>query len=623
MPGLHATPSGAEAVFCAPSAERVEVCLFSPEGEDRHSLRRDDAGYHRGHIPAGPGQHYGLRTHGPWDPARGLWHDPGLLLVDPYARALSGEFVDHPTVHHDRSGGDSAPWVPRSVLVEAPDPPRPGPAVPWPDTVIYETHIRNLTMLHPDVDPTLRGTYLGAASPPVIEHLLGMGITSVELMPVAHHVTEPFLQARGLRNRWGYSTLAWFAPHGGYASGDDGRQVAEFAQMVDLYHAAGLEVIVDVVFNHTAEGDLTGPILSFKGLHNPGWYRISPGGGYVDWTGTGNTLATHDLRVRDTIRLALRWWAEGLGVDGFRFDLAATLGRGAEDFDPDHLSWITDDPVLSDRKMIAEPWDLGPRGYRLGHFGGRWREWNGLFRDDVRDFWRGRGEGAAFALRMGGSLDVFGHNAPEASVNLVTSHDGFTLADLVAYDHKHNHDNGEGNRDGHDDNRSWNSGEEGPSEDPDVLEVRRRRAAALLSTTLLAAGVPMLTGGDELGCSHGGNNNAYTLDEVSWYIWDDPVLAGTVARLTALRRLHPPLRSGTARLVPDSPACVVEMAEGDRRLLVVANPGGDASVAHLPPGTWGVAFDSADEAIADPADGRMDVAPWTVRVLVPRGRGPS
>ena len=380
----------------APTAETVELCLFDPSGtETRRDLTRDDEGNHSGFVPGvTAGQLYGLRTHGPWEPRNGLWHDPSLLLLDPYARAVSGRFEDHPSVHHDGPRWDTADIVPMGVAVEPPPRPRPGPGTAWRDTVIYETHVRGLTMCHPDVEPELRGTYLGAASPPVIDHLQKLGVTSVELMPVAHHVTEPFLQERGKTNYWGYSTLAWFAPHGGYATADDGRQLSEFSTMVDRFHAAGLEVIVDVVFNHTAEGGIEGPILSMKGLDNGGWYRLDPRDRhvYVDWTGTGNTVATQHPGVRSAIRSALLWWANDLGVDGFRFDLAVTLGRDRRDFDPRHLDWLTQDPALAHVKLIAEPWDLGPGGYRLGQFGKRWGEWNGVFRDDVPRCVAGKGK---------------------------------------------------------------------------------------------------------------------------------------------------------------------------------------------------------------------------------------
>lgn len=617
MSGLHLSPSGAVARFHAPHADLVEVCLFDDGVERRIALEPRDDGSHTASLEGvAAGQKYGLRVHGPWQPDRGLWHHPDLLLVDPFGRAMSGRFLDHPAVHHGGPRGDTAPYVPRSVLVDPPSPPRPGPAVPWPETVVYETHVRSLTMRHPGVPAGFRGTYLGAASSAVIDHLLDMGVTTVELMPVAHHVTEPFLQERGLQNHWGYSSLGWFAPHAGYATADDGRQVREFAEMVDRFHAAGLEVIVDAVFNHTAEGGLEGPILSFKGLDNPGWYRLDDEGGYVDWTGTGNTLDAGKPRVRQSVLEALHWWANDLGVDGFRFDLAVTLGRGEDAFDPSHLSWLTEDPVLSTRKLIAEPWDLGPHGYRLGHFGGEWREWNGRFRDDVRDFWRGKGTGHIFALRVRGSPDVFGPRSPGASINLVTSHDGFTLADVVSYDHKHNEANRESNHDGHDDNRSWNSGHEGPTDDPVILEVRRRRSRALLATTFLAAGTPMLLGGDELGNSHDGNNNAYPLDELNWYDWRATPHVDLIRALTALRRGHPCLGGGEGEVVEDAAVTVIATSLGDDRALIAANPGPATAACALPGGDWVAAFDSTG-MVAPQASHHLEVPAWTVVVLVP------
>jgi glycogen operon protein len=607
----------------SPSAERVDLCLFDPEGnETRLPLTPGEDGHHRGAVAGiGAGQAYGFRTHGPWDPGRGLWHHPSLLLLDPFARAVQGSFRDDPSVHADGARRDTAPWVPRGVTVKDPVPPRPGPGVPWGETVIYETHVRGLTRLHPDVAPALRGTYAGAASEPVIAHLHHLGVTTIELMPVAHHVSEPFLQARGLTNYWGYSTLAWFAPHAGYASGDDGRQVQEFASMVDAFHAAGLEVIVDVVFNHTVEGGRTGPILSMKGLDNPGWYRLDGRGGYLDWTGTGNTVATDHPPVRGAILEALRWWRGALGVDGFRFDLGVTLGRAAEEFRPEHLAWLTDEPDLAGCKLIAEPWDLGPHGYRLGEFGPGFLEWNARFRDDVRDYWTGRGDPYTLARRLAGSPDVFGERGPRASVNFVTAHDGFTLADLVAYDRKHNQANGEANGDGHDDNRSWNSGAEGPTTDPAILEVRRRRLLAHLATLLLAAGTPMLLGGDELGRTQHGNNNAYPLDtEANWYDWSAPDHSGAIRRALACRRRHPLLTADAHPPVAAhhfGPGAVIEVGD-DHRLLVVVNNGEETTMVSLPAGDWLLELDSADAEVEGRVDsGEAAIPAWTLRLYAP------
>lgn len=594
-PGVRLNPAGAEVVVVATSADLVEVALFDAGGaEDRIGLSRQPGGRHSGFLSGvGSGTRYGFRVHGPWQPEAGLLHDPARLLVDPHARAVAGEFVDHPSLHHTSHGDDTAPWVPRGVMVAPPPRPRPGPAVAWDDTVIYETHVRGLTRSHPDVEPALRGTYLGAASPPVVDHLRRLGVTTVELMPVAHHVSEPFLQHSGRSNYWGYSTLAWWAPHAGYATGDDGRQVTEFAEMVDRFHAAGLEVILDVVFNHTVEGGELGPILSMKGLDNPGWYRLEAGGGYVDWTGTGNTVNTAHPGVRSAILACLRWWAEDLGVDGFRFDLGVTLGRGADGrFDPSELAWLTEDPVVGARKLIAEPWDLGPDGYQLGRLGPRILEWNAAFRDDVRDAWRG--VETDVGTRLAGSPDLFEGKRP---IDFVTAHDGFTLADLVAYDHKHNEANGEGNADGHGDNRSWNSGTEGPTDNPEIIERRRRRAAGLLASLLLTDGVPMLLGGDELGRSLAGNNNAYSLDSPeSWYDWSQTPHADLIADATELRRSG--VRFG------------VEGVE------VRLNPSETDIAVELPPGRWVVGLDSSGLDATGEMEGDATVPAWTLRVFV-------
>lgn len=545
-----------------------------------------------------------------------MWHDPGLLLVDPHARALTGTFVDHPSVHHNGPREDTAGWVPRGVVTATPEPLRPGPRTPWQDTVIYETHVRGLTMQHPDIPPELRGTFAGAAAQPVIEHLRRMGVTAVELMPVAHHITEPFLQAKGRSNYWGYSTLAWFAPHAGYATGDDGRQVGEFASMVDAFHAAGLEVILDVVFNHTAEGGLSGPILSMKGL-DASWYRLDDRGGFIDWTGTGNTVDTANPRVRAAILEALRWWAGDLGVDGFRFDLGVTLGRSEETFSPDNLAWISEDPVLADLKLIAEPWDLGPDGYRLGGFGSGWAEWNDRFRDDIRDLWRGYVRPIDAAHRLTGSPDIFGSRGALASVNFLTAHDGFTMRDLVSYDRKDNLANGENNRDGHDDNRSWNSGVEGPTDDPLTIGIRRRRAAALLTTLLVSTGVPMLLGGDELDRSQGGNNNAYSLDGPdTWLDWSTAPHVDLIARAVEFRRRHRRvLEAPTPRVLGDG--LVVDMEGGGGRIVFAANPASEPAELPLPDGVWDVALDSSDPSAAGTWSSTVPVPAWTVRLLIP------
>ncbi len=628
--GVHLAGTGVEAAISAPGAEMVEVCLFDGDHQAHHRLEAGSDGIHRGFLDGvKAGQQYGLRVHGTWDPSRGIRHHPTRLLLDPHARAVSGSFVDHPSLHDDpppATWRDTAPWAPRGVIVADHTPPRPGPDLPWEEMVIYEAHVRGLTMRHGGVEPRLRGTFLGVASPPIIDHLLRLGVTTLELMPVAHHVTEPFLQQRGRTNYWGYSTLSWFAPHGGYATGDDGRQVAEFAEMVDRLHAEGLEVVIDVVFNHTAEGGTPGPVLSMKGLDNSGWYRLEADdpSRYVDWTGTGNTIDTGSERVRRVIVDALRWWAEGLGVDGFRFDLATTLGRGPDgSFHPDNLKWLTHDPVVGRRKLIAEPWDLGPDGYRLGQFPSGWAEWNGRYRDDVRDVWRGRGSVGNLSAAVGGSVDLFPSRTSPGPINFITAHDGFTLSDLVSYDHKHNDVNGEDNDDGHDDNRSWNSGHEGPTDDALILELRRRRSAAMLATLLISSGVPMILAGDELGRTQEGNNNAYSVDdERSWLDWSGEgpvdVIARTIRWRPSLNHADWRWRTvdgGDVTMWEESGPLLAEQS-GNPRLLVAFNPSGSDVESLLPDGSWVVAVDSTGSRSGQRLRGTTLIGAWTVLGLV-------
>ena len=633
MSGLRLQGNAATVQVWAPSAETVELCFLTTDGEEtRHELDRTDDGNHSSELdPVDPGQRYGFRVHGPWDPASGLLCDPSRLLLDPYALAVNGEYVASP----DDASPTRPLQVPLGVAVAAPPRPRPGPGIDWSDTVIYETHVKGLSMLHPEVPEDIRGTFLGASSPPIIDHLKDLGVTTVELMPVAHHVSERFLQKKGLSNYWGYSTLAWFAPHGPYATNDDGRQVAEFATMVDRFHAEGIEVVLDVVFNHTSEGGSTGPILSMKGLNNRGWYRVDPEDPrtYIDWTGTGNTINTQDPVVREAIVSALDWWANGLGVDGFRFDLAVTLGRNPVEFDSSHLDWIVEDPRLSGVKLIAEPWDLGPDGYQLGGFGSPWSEWNGRYRDQVRDVWRGLGNRRQLATRLAGSDDVYPH--PARSVNLVTAHDGFTLADLVTYDHKHNEANGEANADGHDDNRSWNSGFEGETDNPDVLETRRRRISAMVVTLLMSKGTPMLLGGDELGRTQAGNNNAYAQDgPMVWYDWTNTVFVDLVAAATRCRRTH-------AQLLAETPARwdwhdpegkplqewdragpLTAVVHGSREsLAMVFNPTRDTILFRVP-GSWEIELDSSSPHRTGWLENPVEVGPWSVLILTELA-GPS
>jgi isoamylase len=555
--------SGVNVAVFSEAAEAVEVCLFGADGdEERLELVESTANVHHGYLPGvEAGQRYGFRVHGPWAPSEGLRCNGSKLLLDPYAKAVEGEVRWDPAMFshelHDplaRNDLDSAPFAPRSVVVNpffdwagdrAPD-------VPLADSVIYETHVRGLTMRHPGVPEELRGTYGGLAHPAVVEHLTGLGVTAVELLPVHQFVHEAHLVERRLRNYWGYSSIGFLAPHNGYARQQGGQQVQEFRQMVKDLHAAGLEVILDVVYNHTAEGNHLGPTLCMKGIDNRAYYRLVAGdeGHYFDYTGTGNTLNMRHPAVLQLVMDSLRYWVTEMHVDGFRFDLASALAR--ELHEVDRLSAFFDlvqqDPVVSRVKLIAEPWDVGEGGYQVGNFPPLWAEWNGKYRDCIRDYWRGQEAGLGeFAYRLSGSSDLYGHSGrrPFASVNFVTAHDGFTLADLTAYDGKHNEGNGEENADGETHNRSWNCGAEGPTDDPAVLALRARQRRNLLATLLVSQGVPMLLGGDEIGRTQHGNNNGYCQDnELSWFDWDavDVELYGFASALVALRRAHPALR---------------------------------------------------------------------------------
>ena len=561
---LGATWDGEGTAFAVATAtgQAVELCLFDEAGvETRIPLEESTGAVWHGYLPGvGPGQRYGYRIDGPYDPAQGLIHDPSLLLVDPYARALQGGLVLDDAVFASAPGRagarDSAPYVPRSVVVDDAFPwgdDRP-PRTPWPQTVVYEMHVKGFTARHPGVPEHLRGTYAGLAHPAAVEHLLGLGVTAVELLPVHHFVSEPHLLRRGLTNYWGYNTVGFFAPHADYAAaGSRGEQVREFKAMVRALHRAGLEVLLDVVYNHSGEGDEHGPTLSFRGLDNQGYYRLPAQDRrrYWDVTGTGNTL---DLRAPHVLQLvadSLRYWVTEMHVDGFRFDLTTALARGEHDFDPGSafLQVLQQDPVLSGVKLIAEPWDVGPGGYQVGRFPRPWAEWNDRYRDTVRDAWRGRGDMRSLAYRLSGSSDLFSGpgRQPWASVNFVTAHDGFCLHDLTAYDVKHNEANGEDGRDGSSDNRSWNCGVEGDTDDEAVLSLRRRQARNLLTTLLLSAGVPMLTMGDEVRRTQRGNNNAYCQDSpLSWQPWelaqDARDLHAFTAALLRVRREHPVFR---------------------------------------------------------------------------------
>ena len=546
-------------------AERVELCLFDRDGrETRVNLPERTAfcwhAYLRG---VGPGQRYGFRVHGPWDPANGLRCNPAKLLVDPYARAITGGIEWNAAVFPYPLGGDdlqrndddNAAYMPKAVVLDD--------AFDWEDdaplhrklheTVIYEVHLKGFTKQHPDIPEPIRGTYTGLAHPAALEYLSSLGVTAVELLPIHEFVHEMHLLDKGLRNYWGYHSYGYFAPHSEYSSqGDTGGQVREFKQMVKTLHAAGLEVILDVVYNHTGEGNHLGPMLNLKGIDNRAYYRTveTDGRYYMDYTGTGNSLNMRHPHALMLVMDSLRYWVQEMHVDGFRFDLASTLARGL--YEVDRLSAFFDiihqDPTLSGVKLIAEPWDLGEGGYQVGNFPVRWCEWNGRYRDTVRDYWRGQGATLGeFASRFTGSSDLYEDNGrrPYASVNFVTAHDGFTLRDLVSYNERHNEANGENGNDGESHNRSWDCGVEGPTDDPAVNALRSRQQRNILTTLFLSQGIPMLLGGDEIGRTQRGNNNAYCQDnEISWFDWNnvDKELLEFTRRLIHLHARHPAFR---------------------------------------------------------------------------------
>ncbi|MER6302075.1 glycogen debranching protein GlgX [Kitasatospora sp. NPDC001539] len=553
------------AVF-SESADRIELCLIDEDGsETAIELRETDAFVRHAYLPGiQPGQRYGFRVHGPYNPGLGQRHNSAKLLLDPYAKAMSGHIDWDESVYGYHFGAperrndlDSAPHTMHSVVINpyfdwgTDHPPR----TDYHRTVIYEAHVKGLTQLHPGIPEEIRGTYAGLAHPAVIEHLAKLGVTAIELMPVHQFVRDHRLRDLGLANYWGYNTIGFFAPHSSYSStGDRGQQVQEFKSMVKALHAAGIEVILDVVYNHTAEGNHLGPTLSLRGLDNVSYYRLAQDQRfYEDTTGTGNSLLMRSPHVLQLIMDSLRYWVTEMHVDGFRFDLAATLARQFHEVDrlSSFFDLVQQDPVVSQAKLIAEPWDLGEGGYQVGNFPPLWTEWNGMYRDTVRDLWRGENATLAeFGSRLTGSSDLYQDDGrrPIASINFVTCHDGFTLRDLVSYNEKHNEANGEDNRDGESFNRSWNCGVEGPTTDPAVEELRARQQRNFIATLMLSQGVPMLSHGDELGRTQLGNNNAYCQDnELTWVHW--PEEDGPQARLLEftqgmiwLRRDHPVFR---------------------------------------------------------------------------------
>ncbi|MGL4832685.1 MAG: glycogen debranching protein GlgX [Propionibacteriaceae bacterium] len=554
----------------APRAHRVELALWSPQGQTNSDMQRNDDGTWSTVIPGiSAGQSYGFRVHGPWDPETGQRFNPARLLLDPYAKAItggvdySGPIRDH--IEHSNyvpEPLDSANAMPKSVVV-APS------AAPLPiarrralsEHIIYETHVKGFTASHPLVPEHLRGTYAGLAYPAVIEHFTTLGITAIQLLPIHHFISEPFIVGRGLTNFWGYNSMGFFAPHAGYAAaGTEGQQVQEFKDMVSALHAAGIEVFLDVVYNHTAEGSHQGPTLGFRGIDHAGYYRFTDDlRNDYDVTGCGNSLNSAQPGVRAMILDSMRYWATQMGIDGFRFDLATTLIRNERHEVDQHHPFkqeIAADPVLSQLTMIAEPWDIGPQGYQVGQWGPGWGEHNDQYRDYIRDFWRGDAPAGVrpLASRLAGSPDVFdtAGRCPAESINIITVHDGFTLRDLVSYDVKHNEANGEDNRDGSNDNRSWNCGAEGETNDPTILALRHRQARNLMLTMLMSTGTPHITAGDDIGRTQQGNNNAYCQDSpISWLNWTQAPewedLRSLTAQAIALREQHPILRPQTFR----------------------------------------------------------------------------
>ncbi len=619
-------------------ASKIELCLFDDAESARETARiplgeRTDQVWHAYLPEAKPGLLYGYRVHGPYEPWTGHRFDPAKLLLDPYARAIAGHpALDAPIFGYRRGAPDDpapdpvddAAHVAKSVVVDSTFPwngDRPL-RTPWNETVIYELHVKGFTARHPGVPAALRGTYAGLASPAAVDYLRALGVTAVELLPVHHAVTEGAVSALGFTNYWGYNSIGFFAPDARYSSGGDrGEQVREFKTLVKTLHQAGIEVILDVVYNHTAEGDHLGPTLSFRGIDNDAYYRLLPADRrrYVDYTGCGNTLNMMHPRTLQLLMDSLRYWILEMHVDGFRFDLAAALARQLHDVD--RLSAFFDvihqDPVVGQAKLIAEPWDLGEGGYQVGNFPVGWAEWNGKYRDAVRRYWRGDGQVAELAYRLTGSSDLYQSDGrrPYASVNFVTAHDGFTLADLVSYERKHNEANGLGNRDGADENFSWNFGAEGPTDDPAIVALRRRQVRTLLATLFLSQGVPMLCGGDETGRTQRGNNNAFCQDnEISWHDWtlDEEARArlAFTRRLIALRREHPELHR--RKFFRGSPDC----AGGMKDLTWLRPDGGEMTGADWAAGTTAFGFRLCGLAMDDVNDRGEPITDDTLLVLL-------
>lgn len=588
--GAHYDGAGVNFSIYSQVADKVELCLFDDQDhETRIAMTEQNSYVWHNYLPGiQPGQRYGYRVYGPYDPNRGLRCNPNKLLLDPYAYAIEGNidsdeslfsyWFKSPNDNSAMNTLDSAGHTMKSVVVNpyfdwGADR---HPNIPYHDSVIYEAHVRGMTNLNVDVPPDIRGTYAGLAYPSVIEYLKKLGVTTIELMPIHQYVNDTFLQEKGLSNYWGYNTIGFFAPHNAYSSsGQRGEQVNEFKSMVKAYHNAGMEVILDVVYNHTAEGNDRGPTLSFKGIDNQAYYRLVDGDPqhYFDTTGTGNSLLMRSPRALQVITDSLRYWVTEMHVDGFRFDLAATLARQFHDVDKlsAFFDIVEQDPVISQVKLIAEPWDIGSGGYQVGGFPSSWSEWNGRYRDCVRDFWRSQPSTLPeFASRLMGSSDLYQMNGrrPVASVNFITAHDGFTMNDLVSYNNKHNEANGEGNRDGESNNRSWNCGVEGPTNIRDVNELRQRQMRNMFATLLVSQGIPMICGGDEVMRTQGGNNNAYCQDnEISWTNWDlddsQQEMLAFVSKMIHLRLSHPVLhrRRFFSGRTPGDPVDKIPQAE--------------------------------------------------------------